>query len=284
MSIRNSAPTSHSLKSWPSHFRALLSGAKTFEIRFNDRGYQVGDRLILKEFTPEFITNAGDRELAAHPPGTYTGNHTERWVTHIDGESRGVAKGFVMLALREQRGASGGILGPGAFSGAAICEALSTQKPLPIPPDVYWNPTTQNFYSTITGRGCGEEFCGRWSYRSAEFPTKFEMLHGKRANELLTAHERELLVITSEEFFEAGLQISKLLRFGRVGIDKSVMPNRRYDNITLLGFELGHVQHMINVLQACELVPPSCIKSGDKEKGEKLQTYLQNRPNVEGQG
>lgn len=43
----------HELKIEPAYFEAVLSGAKTFEIRYNDRGYQKGDTVILKEYNPE---------------------------------------------------------------------------------------------------------------------------------------------------------------------------------------------------------------------------------------
>lgn len=42
----------HELKTWPAYFERLLDGSKTFEIRKNDRGFQAGDELILKEFQP----------------------------------------------------------------------------------------------------------------------------------------------------------------------------------------------------------------------------------------
>ena len=38
--------TSHELKVVPPYFAALLDGRKTFEVRANDRAYQVGDTLI----------------------------------------------------------------------------------------------------------------------------------------------------------------------------------------------------------------------------------------------
>ena len=43
--------TDHVLKTWPEYFEAVASGAKTFELRFDDRGYQVGDHLVLREWS-----------------------------------------------------------------------------------------------------------------------------------------------------------------------------------------------------------------------------------------
>lgn len=50
--MRNST---HKLKSWPEYFEATLSGVKTFELRENDRDFQVGDLVILEEYNPETI-------------------------------------------------------------------------------------------------------------------------------------------------------------------------------------------------------------------------------------
>lgn len=44
--------TIHELKTWPRFFDEIKSGAKTFEIRENDRGYAVGDLLHLREYDP----------------------------------------------------------------------------------------------------------------------------------------------------------------------------------------------------------------------------------------
>ncbi len=59
----------HELKCWPEYYDAVASGAKTFEIRKNDRDYQVGDTLILRRYNPV------SKE--------YTGESLVRTVTYI---------------------------------------------------------------------------------------------------------------------------------------------------------------------------------------------------------
>lgn len=55
--------TTHVLKTWPAYFQAIADGAKTFEIRRNDRDYQTGDLLRLVEWDPDTGAATG-RELA----------------------------------------------------------------------------------------------------------------------------------------------------------------------------------------------------------------------------
>ena len=40
----------HALKTLPEFFKALAAGVKSFEIRKNDRDFQVGDSIVLKEW------------------------------------------------------------------------------------------------------------------------------------------------------------------------------------------------------------------------------------------
>ncbi len=53
----------HKLKTWGPYFFAVEAGLKTFEIRKNDRDFNVGDTLILQEYEPDSMEYSG-REIA----------------------------------------------------------------------------------------------------------------------------------------------------------------------------------------------------------------------------
>ena len=55
--------TTHELKTWPEFFKQTRSGRKKFELRRNDRGFQVGDHLLLKEWDPHVIAYTGHQAL-----------------------------------------------------------------------------------------------------------------------------------------------------------------------------------------------------------------------------
>ena len=40
----------HRLKIKPEYFQAVINGTKPFEIRYNDRNFQTGDKIILEEY------------------------------------------------------------------------------------------------------------------------------------------------------------------------------------------------------------------------------------------
>jgi hypothetical protein len=43
----------HELETWPEPFADVMSGRKRFEIRRDDRGFEVGDIVVLREFIPD---------------------------------------------------------------------------------------------------------------------------------------------------------------------------------------------------------------------------------------
>ncbi|KAA5926383.1 DUF3850 domain-containing protein [Achromobacter xylosoxidans] len=83
----------HILKTDPDVFQAVLSGAKTFEIRLNDRGYAVGDVLGLRE------TKHTGAEMRAGAPLEYTGRECQRFVSHVL-TGYGLADGWCCLSFR----------------------------------------------------------------------------------------------------------------------------------------------------------------------------------------
>lgn len=50
----------HHLKCWPQYFQAVKIGAKTFEVRKNDRDYQVDDEIHLREWSQDKQEYTGD--------------------------------------------------------------------------------------------------------------------------------------------------------------------------------------------------------------------------------
>ncbi len=72
------APVVHELKSWPQYFRAVADGSKKFEVRENDRDFQAGDYLLLREWYPDHADIRS--EVVPYP---YSGNIAMCLVTYI---------------------------------------------------------------------------------------------------------------------------------------------------------------------------------------------------------
>ena len=79
-------PREHELKTWPEYFGAVLDGSKTFEARFDDREFEVGDTLHLREWDPE--TEA------------YTGREMRRTVSYKLSGGEFVRDSYCILGLR----------------------------------------------------------------------------------------------------------------------------------------------------------------------------------------
>ena len=79
----------HDLKTWPQFFDAIACGVKTFELRNDDRGFQVGDVLLLREFDP--YKNGGE----------YSGRLVRRLVIYkLEAASfQGIEKGWCIMGL-----------------------------------------------------------------------------------------------------------------------------------------------------------------------------------------
>lgn len=82
----------HILKTDPMVFAAVFFGAKTYEIRFNDRNFRVGDELQLRE------TSLPGAEMADGRPLEYTGREITKTVSHVLG-GYGLMPGWVILSF-----------------------------------------------------------------------------------------------------------------------------------------------------------------------------------------
>jgi ASC-1-like (ASCH) protein len=76
----------HELKTEPPYFQAVLDGRKKFEIRKNDRDFQVGDKLILKEYDADVHV--------------FTGRKVEVTVTYMTDYAQ--QPGYVVLGIESQ--------------------------------------------------------------------------------------------------------------------------------------------------------------------------------------
>lgn len=86
----------HELKTWPDPFLELKGGKKHHEFRKDDRGFQCGDVLILREFTPP----APGGLLS----GLYTGRVLARRITSITrGPDFGIPEGYAAMSLEDMK-------------------------------------------------------------------------------------------------------------------------------------------------------------------------------------
>jgi hypothetical protein len=76
----------HELKTWPEYWHEVRRGSKNFELRLDDRNYQVGDQLNLNLF---------------HPENGYLGNDCLiRYVSYkLNGGQFGLQDGYCILGL-----------------------------------------------------------------------------------------------------------------------------------------------------------------------------------------
>lgn len=78
----------HKLKTLPKYFKAVRSGSKTFEVRKDDRDYQVNDTLILQKYDK----------------GCYLIEECKVLITYVLGrnedEKQFVKEGYVILGIR----------------------------------------------------------------------------------------------------------------------------------------------------------------------------------------
>lgn len=78
----------HDLKCYPDYFEALNNGSKTFECRYNDRDFKVGDELLLREYDSK---------------QGYTARCIVMTVTYVLSEFIGLKDGYVILGVTIER-------------------------------------------------------------------------------------------------------------------------------------------------------------------------------------
>lgn len=85
--------TTHELRSWPRYFADTVAGIRTYDLRRDDRGFQVGDELLLREYDPD--------------AGAYTGRTHRVRIVHMmrHTEFSGLAPRYVVLGLGKSEGA-----------------------------------------------------------------------------------------------------------------------------------------------------------------------------------
>lgn len=86
--------TTHRLKVFVKYADAIMNGTKTFEVRKNDRGYKVGDKIVF-----DVVTNKGYAvgEAARHPL-----NGEVYRIDYILDDFEGLAQKYVALAISKE--------------------------------------------------------------------------------------------------------------------------------------------------------------------------------------
>lgn len=111
--------TTHSLKTDTSYFVAVAEGRKPFEIRYDDRGYQAGDRVLLREWEPKASCNCRD---------TQTTHRAD--CTRFTGRELAASIGYV-AAGTPRRGGQPGFSGNGyvVFSLVDVTDVYTVDRP-----------------------------------------------------------------------------------------------------------------------------------------------------------
>ena len=79
----------HYKKILPQYFNDVVNGNKPFELRLNNCNYEVGDRLVLKEFKPKINEE-------------YTGREISKEITYVfKGGQFGIDKDYCILGLKQ---------------------------------------------------------------------------------------------------------------------------------------------------------------------------------------
>ena len=79
----------HQLKTWPQYFERIISGQKNFEVRKNDRDFQVGDILILNHYDPDADITVSAEDVFIRVKITYI----------LHGPGLGIEAGYCVMGI-----------------------------------------------------------------------------------------------------------------------------------------------------------------------------------------
>lgn len=128
----------HELKAWPTYFRPTWDGEKLFDVRFDDRGFQRGDLVNLREWDTTAhckCKTPGHTSLCER----YTGRRIIAEIGYVLGSTPGrgsrpgfAGAGYVVLSLMNLDRVDGARLEAAGFI-AGVIEAASEQMRGEIP-------------------------------------------------------------------------------------------------------------------------------------------------------
>lgn len=78
--------TTHELKTLSGFFQSVLDEVKLFELRYDDRGFKIGDKLVLKEYDDGIFK--------------YTGRSVKVIITYMLKGFPGLEQDFVILGIK----------------------------------------------------------------------------------------------------------------------------------------------------------------------------------------
>ncbi len=83
----------HKLKTDTEVFQAIVDGRRTFEIRFNDRNFKVGDELVLLE-----TIHTLEEQMKHGKPLLFSGNVLRKTISYVL-SGYGLEAGWVVLGI-----------------------------------------------------------------------------------------------------------------------------------------------------------------------------------------
>ena len=75
----------HRLKILPEYFEKVLSGEKTFEVRYNDRDFNQGDTVVLMEYNSD--------------ENSFSGKEKEMLIGYVLSDFKGLQEGWVVFSI-----------------------------------------------------------------------------------------------------------------------------------------------------------------------------------------